>query len=269
MKHALGAMVPFKELIAILGGWTVITIGVIAAATKLVNERIFFKWRREEQFTLEGLKHSFSNERLLLEATIRGSQQGRDASHEKRLVAVERLWQAVLQLREASDGIRLFYGVLAPEEYDPVYRKGGSFAASISNVNDDYITGFMKKVDDVELQRPYLGEVLWLRFFIYRAFVGRLVFIITKGKEKGHIEDWRKDNGVRQILAGILPSGTFDSLTKNFGSIYPLFGQLESIILEEISLIVSGRRSASESFDSAKELHEAVLKFSREQRTNA
>jgi hypothetical protein len=55
---------------------------------------------------------------------------------------------------------------------------------------------------------------------------------------------------------------------KYVGSIYTVFGQLESVILEEISLIVSGRRSASESFESAKELHEAVLKFSREQRTN-
>ena len=262
-------MVQLKELIAILGGWTVVTVAAIAWTTKLVSERILSRWRREEDSALESLRHSFSSERVLLESTIRGSQQGRDASHEKRLAAIERLWQAVLQLREASDGIRLFYGVLAPEEYDPVYRKGGSFAAGIGNVNDDYITGFMKKVDDVESLRPYLGEVLWLRFFIYRAFVGRLGFIITRGKEKGRIEDWRTDDGVRQILAGILPSGTFDSLTKNFGAIYPLFAQLEAIILEEISLIVSGRRSASESFESAKDLYEAVLKFTPDQRTNS
>jgi hypothetical protein len=260
-------MVPFKELIAILGGWTVITVGVIAGATKLVNERIFSKWRREEQSDLEGLRHSFSSERLLLESTIRGSQQGHDASHEKRLLAVERLWGAVLELREASDGIRAFYGILVPEEYDLIFHKGHErLAVYISNVNDEYITSAMKKVDDVELQRPYLGETLWLRFFIYRAFVGRLGFIVTRGKERRHIEDWRTENGVRQILSGILPPGTFDALTKNVGSIYPVFGQLESIILEEISLIVSGRRSASESFESAKELHEAVLKFSRDQR---
>jgi hypothetical protein len=95
-------MVPFKELIAILGGWTVITIGVIAAATKLMNERIFSKWRREEQFTLEGLKHSFSSERLLLEATIRGSQQGRDASHEKVLPPAR-----MANLQEPSKSSRL------------------------------------------------------------------------------------------------------------------------------------------------------------------
>jgi hypothetical protein len=126
----------------------------------------------------------------------------------------------------------------------------------------------MKKVDDVELQRPYLGEILWLRFYVYRAFVGRLGYIVTRGKERRHIEDWRTEKGVRQILSGILPSGTLDSQMKYVGSIYTVFGQLESVILEEISLIVSGRRSASESFESAKELHEAVLKFSREQRTN-
>lgn len=253
-----------RELIAILGGWTVITAAAVAWATKLVNERIFSKWRRDEQSTLEALRHSLSSERVLLESAIRGSQQGQDLSHEKRLLAIERLWSAILRLRSASDGMRYFFGVLLPNEYDLIFTgKQDSFAAAIANVNDDFVTGAMKTVDDVELDRPYLGEILWLRFFIYRAFVGRLGYLVTRGKERRRIADWREDNGIRQILSGALPQSTVKALlnNQNVASIYTVFGQLEATILEEVSLVLSGRRSASDSFENAKELQQAVSKF--------
>jgi hypothetical protein len=253
-----------KQLIAILGGWTVITAAAIAWTTKLVNERIFSKWRKDEQSALEGLRHSLSSERMLLESAIRGSQQGQDLSHEKRLLAIEHLWSAILKLRAASDGTRYFLGVLVPTEYDLIFSgKQDTFAAAIDNINDDFVTGAMKTVDDVELDRPYLGEILWLRFFIYRAFVGRLGYLITRGKERRHIGDWREDKGIRQILSGALPESTINTLlnNQNVASIYMVFSQLEAAILEEVSLVLSGRRSASDSFENAKELHQAVSEF--------
>ena len=254
----------FKQLVAILGGWTVITAAAVAWATKLVNERILSKWRKDEQAALEGLRHSLSSERVLLESAIRGSQQGQDLSHEKRLLAIEHMWSAILKLRAVSDGMRYFFGILLPSEYDLVFAgKQDTFAAAIANINDDFVTGAMKTVDDVELDRPYLGEILWLRFFIYRAFVGRLGYLVTRGKEKHHIGDWREDSGIRQILSGALPEVTVNSLlNKNsVDSIYTVFGHLESTILEEVSLVLSGRRSASDSFENAKDLHQAVSKF--------
>jgi hypothetical protein len=254
----------FKDLIAILGGWTVISVAAIAWATKLVNERIFSKWRKNEQSALEALRHTLSSERVLLESAIRGSQQGQDLSHEKRLAAIERMWSAVIKLRTTADGMRYFFGILLPSEYDLIFSgKQDSLAASIANINDEFVTDAMKAIDDVELDRPYLGEILWLRFFIYRAFVGRLGYLISRGKENRHIADWRDDKGIRQILAGALPQSTINSLLdkQRFSSIYTVFSQLEATILEEVSLVLSGRRSASDSFENAKELHQAVATF--------
>lgn len=254
----------FKQLTAILGGWTVISAAAIAWATKLVNERIFSKWRKEEQSALEAVRHTLSSERVLLESAIRGSQQGQDLSHEKRLAAIEHMWSAVLKLRATANGMRYFFGILLPDEYDLIFSgKQDTFAAAIGNVNDEFVTGEIKAVDDVELDRPYLGEILWLRFFIYRAFVGRLGYLISRGKERRHIADWRDDKGIRQILAGALPQNTITALLdkQKFSSIYEVFSQLEAAILQEISLILSGRRSASDSFENAKELHQAVAKF--------
>jgi hypothetical protein len=254
-----------KELIAILGGWTVVIIAVLTWATKLINERIFSKWRLDEQSVLEGLRHTLSSERLLLESTIRGSQQGQGASHEKRLSAIEHLWSTIIKLRSEFGGILLFFGILVPGEYDLIFKSGHErIAASISNVNDDFLTNIMQSIESVELERPYLGEILWLRFFIYRAFLGRLGFIICRGKERRHIEDWRQDDGIRQLLSDVLPADTIEGLfgkKQDVAALNRAFGQLEALILEEISLILAGRRSAFESFENAKELHQSVSKF--------
>lgn len=258
------AELTFKQLIAILGGGTVISAAAIAWLTKLVSERILANWRKAEQSALEAVRHSLSSERILLESAIRGSQQGQDLSHEKRLAAIERMWSAVLKLRATADGMRYFFGILLPTEYDLIFSgKQGSFAAAVANINDEFVTNEMKAVDATELDRPYLGEILWLRFFIYRAFVGRLGYLISQGKERRHIADWREDKGIRQILAGALPQDTITTLLdkQKFSSIYEVFSQLEAAILQEVSLVLSGRRSASDSFENAKELHQAVAKF--------
>lgn len=93
--------------------------------------------------------------------------------------------------------------------------------------------------------------------------MGRLGYLVTRGKERRHIADWREDNGIRQILSGALPQSTVKAVlnNQNVASIYTVFGQLEATILEEVSLVLSGRRSASDSFENAKELQQAVSKF--------
>jgi hypothetical protein len=263
----------FRDVLVLLGGWTAVIAAVFAATNKIVTERILSKWRRDEQSLLEEIRHTLSNDRLLLEGAIRGSQQGQDASHQKRLAAIEHLWSTILKLRSEFGGVLFFFGILLPEEYDLVFKKGHErIAATIGNVNEDFLTAIMQAVGDIELDRPYLGEVLWLQFFIYRAFFGRLGYLVSKGKEQQHIENWRNDAGIRQLLSDVLPASSIEMLFGRKSDITALnraFGQLESMILEEISLILSGRRSAFESFENAKELQRAVSKFVEDSRRNA
>ena len=199
---------------------------------------------------------------------IRSFQAGQDANHEKRLAAVEELWTDVLHLRDKFSEVVLFYDILLPGEYDAVYKKGGALGAAISTVDEKFINDAMRPVEMLERQRPYLGETLWLRFFIYRAFFGRLAFLINDGKRRDHIQNWKEDSGVRQLLSPAISSEMLSSVleTKNPTTIRIAINALEAPMLEEISLIVSGRRSAFESFKNAKDLQASLAEVVEQRR---
>lgn len=250
------------QLIALIGGWSVLVIGVSAWLGRLLAERVSSQWRRDEQRALETLRSDLAGNRILLDAAIRSHASGQDLFQQRRVAAVERLWTAVLELRDRLSGPVFFFGILLPSEYDSVFEKGGAFAASIAELTDDTIVGAMKPTREVENDRPHLGDTLWLQFFIYRAFLGRLAHLVVEGKRHRHIPDWREDDGVSQLLGHVLPEQTVVSLLgskKDPSAVNKATNMLESLILREISLITSGRRSSLESFENAKKLREALL----------
>jgi hypothetical protein len=246
-----------RQLGAIVGGWSIILIALSSWISRILTERFLSKWRRDEQASIEAIRGALASDRLLLESAIKSLQAGHDVNHQKRLTGIDHLWNSVLNLRSKFSGVVFFYGILLPEEYDPVFKKDPAIAASLANIDDAFITDAIRSSEEIESERPYLGETLWLRFFIYRAFLGRLAVLIVDGKRGGRFKDWREDDGARQLLAYVIPPKMINSLlgkSKDVTAVYQAVNSLETLILEEISLIVSGRRSAFESFENAKDL---------------
>jgi hypothetical protein len=247
------------HLIAYLGGWTVLISGLSSWLNKILTERLLSKWRRDETAAIESLKGQLSNERLLLETAIKGSQLGQDTSHQKRLSAVDRLWKALLQIRSDFSVVVLFFEILLPNEYDEVLKKKDGLSESLRNIDSQWIAEKLAVVEELEIERPYLGEGLWTKLAIYRSFLGRLAVLIQFGKEGKPMRDWQQDKGARSLLAVVLPDSSIKSLDKSdVFALRKIIVTLESLVLEEISLILSGKRSAAESFASAKDLNEAL-----------
>lgn len=98
------------------------------------------------------------------------------------------------------------------------------------------------------------------RFFIYRAVLGRVTHLVIEGKRTRHIPDWLKDHGIRQPLAAVLSGADLKALLECTPPVamYRMQNALEAAILEEISRITSGKRSALESFENARELRAAL-----------
>jgi hypothetical protein len=255
------------EIVAVLGGWSVVLVATSAWVSKLATERLLSKWREQEQASLERLKDALSADRLLLETAIKSSQLGQDASQQKRLAAIERLWIATLKLKSDFSLVVFFFTILMPEEYDAALR-GGPLSDLVAKVTDEWVTENMKSVDALEADRPYLGETLWLRFYIYRAFIGRLSVLITMGKANKKIKNWKEDGGVREILSAVLSK---EALNAVLALPFPSAAQtaLEGVMLEEVSLILSGRRSAVDSFENAKSLRKAVSELTDERARRA
>jgi hypothetical protein len=250
-----------REIVALIGGWSVLLIGMSTFLSRLFLERQLSRWRRDEQLMLETLRSELSGNRLLLEAAIKSYTSGQDLLQQRRVAAVERLWAGVLQLRERFSAPVFFFGILLPSEYDSVFEKDGPLADTVSKTTEETIQSAIDATTHLESDRPHLGEALWLRFFIYRAFLARLAYLIVSGKKRRHIQDWRSDGGVRQQLGHVLSKDTVESLLRSAddpNSINRAINMLESLLLEEMSLITSGRRSSFESFENAKDLRAAM-----------
>src|SRR5271165_3357916 len=161
----------FGQFIAIVGGSSAVTVGLISWASRLIGERIASKWRRDEQTEVELLRNALAGDKLLLESSIRGFQTSQDAHQPKRLSAIEALWSEVLRLREEFTQPVFFCSIFLPEEYDSLLRDRGDLIAPIAEFSVDSIAQKTQGSALLERERPYLGETLWLQFFIYRAFL--------------------------------------------------------------------------------------------------
>lgn len=247
-------------LIGLFGGWAVIVVAAAAWLSRLMTERVLSKWRREEQSLAETMRAEQARHNLLLEAGIKGFGAGQDVIHERRVIAVEHLWAAVLVLRQRLQGPVFFFGILLPSEYDATLHKQDAISASVQDVDEHTILAAVKETAALEAERPHFGETLWLRFFIYRAFLGRLAHLVAEGKRTGHITDWRQDSGVQQLLGHVVKQPELGELLKSTSlvSINWALNALEGLLLEEISRITSGQRSALESFENAKALRSAM-----------
>jgi hypothetical protein len=254
--------ITWGQLVAALGGWAVISGAVAGFLSKLLTERLISKWRRDEKALVETLRAQIERSQALFQAAIGSFQAGQAAALEERLSAVQRLWRGVLEVRDAFSGVLFFFTILLPSEYDDALRRDDTLAAGVKDLDDEVITEKMQRTLDLESDRPLLGEVLWLRFFVYHAFMGRLAHVFSRGKSAGHVEDWRLDPGIKQILSFVLPERDVEAIIgsppQDVGALQRAVNQLESLILEEISQLASGARSSEDSFQRAKELREVV-----------
>lgn len=58
--------------------------------------------------------------------------------------------------------------------------------------------------DSIQVARPYISDILWNSFFIARAFIGRIHFLMNSDLNKSDERlFWAKDQGVEQLLRAL------------------------------------------------------------------
>jgi TIR domain len=167
-----------------------------------------------------------------------------DLLAQKSFAAVERLWDAVLDLKKSFGKTLLFFGTLFPSEFDSAIDGPGSFGADLRAITDLTIIEAGNRVEDVESHRLYFGDDVWALFFTYRSFLMRLAYLLISGKRKGHIVDWRDDKPLKDMLSRVMPPETIKGLLEpkeDITAVYRAEGLLQSLILAKIQLITSGR----------------------------
>lgn len=247
-----------NDVVLLLGGWTVLVTGIVSFISYLTTQKIINSWEAKNQRELEVLRNSQVETQLLLKDTISTISSSQSLLQQHRVEAVDKLWRATLALKEHYSPVTFFFSILMPSEYktalaNPMVVEG------VRKIDNEYIVNYPQDVKELENFRPYLGETLWLYFFIYRAILGRLAFFINRLKEGKDINDWRQDKGIQQHLKAVFEKDEFDTLMNSSAmEIFYALNMLDSKILREISVILSGRKSSLESFENSKELRKLL-----------
>ncbi|MBW2634915.1 MAG: hypothetical protein JRE14_12475 [Deltaproteobacteria bacterium] len=256
------------EIIALLGGWTVIVGGLVVWIGKLVAEKVNLEWKKQQQKEMETLRAQLAKDRLVMETAIFSFSSGQKASQEKKIQATEKLWKHVLKIRSVCYPAIFFYSMLHPSEYREVSAIQ-KMRAMLSNFDDGIVEQITSDPEYLESGRPFFGEKLWLLFFIYRAFLGRISLILVEGLKEGEIEDWRKDHGVHSLLKNILSDEQLKAVTVESPiAMQNAINLLEAMLLEEFSLIISGQKASKDTFEHAKKLGKLTTEMAEVKRQN-
>jgi len=243
------------EVILILGGWTIVITSIMAWFSNLISKRIINSWEAKNQQTLEILRANQSENRVLLENVISSISSSQTLLQERRVNAVDKMWKCITELRDYFSPAVFFFSIIYPDEYSSALTNS-TIEAGVLKITEQYIANYPT---DLENSRPYLGETLWLQFFIYRALLSRLAILVNWLKEGKEIPDWREDNGIQQHVKTILNDDEYRFLmSASPTNVQFVLNAIESKMLEEMSYILSGRKSSVESFKSSSELRKML-----------
>jgi hypothetical protein len=140
---------------------------------------------------------------------LQGLNPSDGATSQRQLLAVENLWQTICKMASAFSDIVFVETILLPEELCKMF-SSDSWPPSLGHLRN-YRTehALINKLKEtnasvMELERPFISPRLWAVAFVIRAIYGRLAYLYLHSYKLQIYQDWRKDNGIEQLLRCVL-----------------------------------------------------------------
>ena len=251
--------------VASVGGWAAITFFIAEWIGARIAQRLNIKWIKEKEKEIEKLKSDLTRDRDILNSTISAISKQYQISQERRLTSLENLWKNIIKLRDYFGPLQLFFNILQPQEYQDALKRD-LFNINLQPISFENMSNLLKEIDyEVEISRPYLGIKLWSLFFIYRAFIGRIVVVFDKGRKLSNIKTWYDDKHTMELLSLALNKEEIEKISENkFLYLNYAIDSLEQKILNEIDNIISGQTASELSIDQARKNIQKIEAMNRE-----
>ncbi|MCE2688084.1 MAG: hypothetical protein LW595_06040 [Rickettsiales bacterium] len=191
---------------------------------------------------IEILKSGLSKEITHQAAVYSSFSEAQKAAMERKLLAIDKLWQTLIEFRENLPPTLYIMDILLEEEYQNILLNN---PARI--INENFIKNF-KNIDDV---RPYIGELMWYLFSSYRTIFLRISFLI-KSAQGGDYDKihWKKDSALISVIYSLLTKEEVQDFNNlKTSNIEFLKKKLESKIITEMHKVISGKDLVNDSTD--------------------
>jgi hypothetical protein len=211
---------------------------------------------------IENLKSELSISQSILTNSLANQTEGIKVTHEKRLKAIDFIWEDILKLQEFIQPLNYFDPITLGSEIERINKIKSDlpeeFKETISQAFKDLksdkmlITATVHK-KEIEKLRPYIGEKLWLLRYFYFAFIGRIVHLYENDYNKGlNLKHWMKDEFLKKNLENILSNDEIKFIYQSEnGGIDRGINMFKQKILKEISEITSGISIGKSSLENA------------------
>jgi hypothetical protein len=172
------------------------------------------------------------------------------AATERRLVAVETLWQEMCDASHAKHQLLFLADVLSREEL--AARALPAFAQAIQDLDFDKL-GEVVRIGHSDKCRPFCGEALWAIYYVATWLPGRiLAFYATTKKDAGV---WMDDKPIRDFLAVVLDDEEMRTFVNRQGAALTwLHSVLQLKFLRTSADFISGKTVATAGIEQARHL---------------
>lgn len=257
-------MLNFLSSAAVSG---LVTAALIWLSKQWISERLKRAIQHEYDVALERLRGDLAREQALHREAVVSFTAGHMAAHERRLQAIQILWSGVVRLRQQAPAVLTLADIFSPEQIRQMPRNPKAKAELLDALSDSKILSLMATLNDVEPMRPFLGEPLWSLFFAYRAFTGRLLVLFLQGRDKGQVEYWRDDDGVRQLLAAVMTVEEMKELDRpKYGSVEWVRSMIEQKLLQRANDVISGAAVSKATLEQAQMILRAATDVEQKSR---
>jgi len=246
-------------LLLALGGWTVVGAGIFKWMGDRLAQRIGEKWTRDREIELEQFRAISGQSQTVLSATLATFASGHGAAQERRLNAVEQIWRAFVAIRTQVPALTVLAEILTDDEFAALDAQKGLPANYTPTELMEETKRLMVATHEVESHRPFVGELAWARFYMYRAVSFRLLVIFETGLRTGKFTPWRKDSGMQQLLSSALTEDELATvMSRSLAPWYSTRNILEGKFLQEVHGVISGKHASDASLGEATRILEAA-----------
>lgn len=224
------------------------------------------KWEAEHNTKLEALRSDINRDHSTLIATIESFSSGQQFSIERKIKAIEVMWDVMNKMHLLVGSAIAFYDIFTPNEYDDDKAQGmvSDLVLNKTKISEEILS--LQK--EVEKHRPFLGELLWNLFLAYDLFLGRLFILTTEKKPFARTKDgktlhWFQDKFITNLLNPLLPEDRSIKLIKGAQEIDPYMASwaltiLEQKILLEVDRTISGKAMSDETLSQINKVSKAI-----------
>lgn len=218
--------------------------------TKFVDAEI----ERRSDIKLEKVKGQIEGSYSTLKTSMEMLTASNTGLNPNIIESVSALWGLIVAMKHDFSGMITFDSLFLANEAAEAFQDQASHKNLITFVEkhrdefDNLAANGAVLEPNLDRHRLFCGDKLWLIFFIIRTVYMRSSLLIARSFQKNDFDDWRKDDGIRQLLSAVLPTAFINDVqARQIGGLSMAIAQLEAEFLHEATRVMSGSKAMADS----------------------